>query len=99
MEKEIKQESLWSLVVDFFRKKSLYEKVYRQDLLDSLYGKDRFRETNGHRSYYQTVDVYRRYLTVAGYLERVSNGKYVRVTEIPIGITKNGTVEIGYGRV
>lgn len=92
-----KQKNLWASVVDFFREKNLQDKVSRQELLDSLYGENRLRETRRNRYLYQTVDVYRRYLTASGYLEHVSHGVYMRVVEIPVGITKTEVVKEAYG--
>lgn len=93
----LKQKNFWTSVVDFFREKNLQDKVSRQELLDSLYGENRLRETRRYRHLYQTVDTYRRYLTVAGYLQHVSNGVYKRVKKIPIGIAKNQVVREAYG--
>lgn len=92
-----KQKNLWASVVDFFREKNLQDKVSRQELLDSLYGENRLRETRRNRHLYQTVDVYRRYLTASGYLKHVSNGVYKRVVEIPVGITTSEVVKEAYG--
>lgn len=93
----MEQKNLWTLVVDFFRKKNLQDDVSRQELLDSLYGKNRLRETRRYKHLYQTVDVYRRYLTASGYLKHISNGVYKRVKEIPVGITTSEVVKEAYG--
>jgi hypothetical protein len=45
---------------------------------------------------YGTVDVYRRYLTKAGYLKRVRQGEYIKVKHIPIRITRRDVQRQGY---
>lgn len=93
----MEQKNFWTSVVDFFREKNLQEEVSRQELLDSLYGENRLRETIRYKHLYQIVDTYRGYLAMAGYLQHVSVGVYKRVKEIPVGITKNQVVREAYG--
>lgn len=45
---------------------------------------------------YGTVDVYRRYLTKAGYLKRVRQGIYIKVKHIPIRISRRDVQRQGY---
>lgn len=45
---------------------------------------------------YGTVDVYRRYLTKAGYLKRVRQGEYIKVKSIPIRISRRDVQRQGY---
>lgn len=43
-----------------------------------------------------TIDVYRRYLTVAGFLRHIGRGKYTRVSHIPKNISKRDVQKMGY---
>ena len=43
-----------------------------------------------------SIDLYRRYLTKAGYLEWASRGKYRKVKPIPKGISRRDVQRMGY---
>lgn len=45
---------------------------------------------------YGTIDVYRRYLTAAGYLKHVGRGLYEKVKSIPIGHSRRDVQREGY---
>lgn len=82
--------TLWDTMIYFFNN-HLSETVTRQQLLTHLYGNGFNRGT--------TIDTYRRYLEKAGYMRKISRGKYLIVESIPIYLSINDAKQQAYGQI
>lgn len=93
MKNYVTRSGTWYNVKRYINRFKVGEIIKRKNLLkqrESQY----FMESWSHE--YGTVDVYRRYLTKAGYLKRVRQGVYEKVKSIPIGISRRDVQRQGY---
>jgi hypothetical protein len=77
------EQTVWEAVRSYFsQRKVVKRKEYMEDINAKM----------------ELLDVYRLYLTQAGYLRTIKPGVYERVTTIPSSLTMRACYRIGYGK-
>jgi len=76
--------SIWDLLKEFNNSLDDETIFLRRDLLNAIYTQ---KVAEAMLSIETTVDTYRNLLCHAGYMERIGNGKYIKLHNIPIKAT------------
>ncbi len=83
-------DSMWYKLKKYINSYSTGKIIQRKRIIEKLCNKSiYYSRIDSNPFYFQspTVDVYRRYLTAAGFLECVAQAKYKKIKHIPINIS------------
>lgn len=79
------KDSNWYDLIIFINKREVDGIISRKDLCECL-------------NYSASVDVYRRVLTLIGFIEEYSRGQYIKRFNIPLDLTSTQAKEIAYSK-
>ena len=82
------KKNTWKSLINYVNLYHDGQTIKRKNIMKKLANPIRFTEP--------TLDVYRRYLTASGFLERVGCGKYKKVKHIPIKLARRDAQRMGY---
>lgn len=86
----------WHNVKKYINRMKAGEVIKRKNLLKQWSPMYFTQYGNPYADEYHTVDVYRRYLTKAGYLKHIGRGLYEKVKSVPIGHSRRDVQREGY---
>ena len=78
----------WKSLINYVNLYHNGQTIKRKNIMKKLGHPIRFTEP--------TLDVYRRYLTAAGFLQRIGFGKYRKVKHVPIKLARREVQRMGY---
>lgn len=82
------KKNTWKSLINYINLYRNGQIIKRKNIMKKLGNPVRFTEP--------TLDVYRRYLTAAGFLEHTGFGKYKKVKHIPAKLNRRNAQRMGY---